>query len=258
MPEKHLHDWIGFSGVDANENHRARLWARRLELPMLFIALWILVTWYWESTQQEFSGNAERLNWAIWLFLIFETLLLSLLVDDKANYLKNNWLNVLMILFGIPVLWSDTPYVALLRSLRLLIFVSLLIQLSSSALQILARNRLGATLLVSTFFIIIAGYLIAGIDPSIASPGDGIWWAWVTTTTVGYGDIVPTSTAGRILAAALMLLGVGLVSLITANFSAFFVAHNKGNSELQRLQQLENQLQRIEEKLDTINKKLSD
>lgn len=63
--------------------------------------------------------------------------------------------------------------------------------------------------------------MMAAIDPAINNIWDGMWWAWVTVTTVGYGDIVPVSGPGRILAGILMLIGMGLFSLFTANFSAF-------------------------------------
>ncbi|MGK0499307.1 MAG: voltage-gated potassium channel [Oceanicoccus sp.] len=251
MTDKHFHDWIGLSGVDSDENINARRWAKRLELPLLIVALWILVSWYWTGSPEPPISN-HWLNLVIWSFFVLEAVLLTSLVDDKANYLKNNWLNVLIILCGLPVLWLDAPFIAVLRSLRLLIFISLLLQLSSSVRHILASNHLGATLLVSAVFIVFAGYLIAGVDPGIRSPADGIWWAWVTVTTVGYGDIVPTSAEGRTLAGILILLGIGLFSIITANISVYFIANSR-NLSTERLDRVEQHLARIELLLEQQN-----
>ncbi len=107
-------------------------------------------------------------------------------------------------------------------------------------------------------FITGAGILIAGIDPSIGTPAEGIWWAWVTVTTVGYGDVVPTSTAGRIFASLLILMGICLVSLITANVSAYLLARSAQRElryeqrELRKLLEMEERMSSLEKKIDTI------
>ncbi len=56
------------------------------------------------------------------------------------------------------------------------------------------------------------------------SLGSGLWWAVQTVTTVGYGDHVPTTTAGQIVAALVMLLGIGFITVITASITSGFVA----------------------------------
>jgi len=263
MTRQRFHDWVGLSGINTTENTTARLWAKRLDLPLLFMAFWILISWYWGSQSQLPKSYEYLLNWGIWLFFVFETTLLTILVNDKKLYLTSNWLNLFIILAGIPVLLGYAPYAASLRALRLLIFLSLLLQLSTTLRAVLSRNNLGPTLMVSFLIIMIAGYLIAGMDPNIKSPADGIWWAWVTVTTVGYGDIVPTSTEGRLFGGLLILMGIGLFSMITAAFSAFFIANR---SELideeqehfkaltQQLKQLNQRLDRLETRLDTLNK----
>ena len=249
MSDKKFHAWIGLSGVDTDETLNAQRCAKILEIPLLLVALWILSSWYWESKNTPLPYS-DLLNWSIWLFFTLETTLLTLLVNDKSNYLKNNWLNLVIIIGGFPVFWADSPYVGVLRSLRILLFLSLMLQLSSTARDILSRNHLGSILMVSAVVVLIAGYLIAGIDPGIATPADGIWWAWVTVTTVGYGDIVPSSHAGRIVGGVLILLGIGLVSTITANISAHFISSANPRSYADQLSNIEKQLNRIEQRLE--------
>jgi len=53
--------------------------------------------------------------------------------------------------------------------------------------------------------------------------GDGLWWAIQTVTTVGYGDLVPTSTTGRLVAALVMVVGIGFLTVITAAITSTFV-----------------------------------
>jgi len=57
--------------------------------------------------------------------------------------------------------------------------------------------------------------------------GSGLWWAVQTTTTVGYGDNVPTTAAGRIVAAVVMLFGIGFLAVITAAITSTFVARSR-------------------------------
>lgn len=68
------------------------------------------------------------------------------------------------------------------------------------------------------------------VNPAIASPFDALWWGISTMTTVGYGDVYPTTAEGRIAASALMLLGIGLFSAVTAIITSFLVTQREPTS----------------------------
>ncbi|MCW6677179.1 potassium channel family protein [Aerococcaceae bacterium NML180378] len=53
--------------------------------------------------------------------------------------------------------------------------------------------------------------------------GESLWWAIVTTTTVGYGDTIPTSVIGKIIATVLMFFGIGTIGMLTSTFTKFFI-----------------------------------
>ncbi len=76
--------------------------------------------------------------------------------------------------------------------------------------------------------VIVGGAVFASVEEAdrhgaAISTWDGIWWAITTVTTVGYGDIYPESTAGRIIAITIMLVGIGFVALLTAFIADRFI-----------------------------------
>ena len=114
-------------------------------------------------------------------------------------------------------------------------------------------RRLRAILAALVFFIFLFGYLFYVSEPDVRSLGDGIWWALVTITTVGYGDITPVTTLGRVVASSLMLLGLGLIATITAIVSAKFIQnfvdHHTNDDVLEKLDELQLELDDIKKKL---------
>jgi voltage-gated potassium channel len=88
----------------------------------------------------------------------------------------------------------------------------------------LKRGSLPYLVLLSIFVVIIGGLAIHTIEPETAeSVGDGLWWAAATLSTVGYGDIAPRTFVGRLVAVALMVVGVGTFAGLTAAIAAYFV-----------------------------------
>ena len=87
---------------------------------------------------------------------------------------------------------------------------------------------------VTTAITILAGWLMTVVDHTgFPSLGSGMWWAVQTVTTVGYGDHVPETDAGQILAAAVMLLGIGFITVITASITGAFVARSRREQHLE-------------------------
>jgi voltage-gated potassium channel len=230
---------LGIAGVESHEQPAARQWAKRLEWPMVGVALWIVLQWYLEETGALSHAVARIADWLVWLAFLFETVLLSAMVKNRRAYLFGNWLNLLIITAGFPWFWQFAPLIGLLRSVRLVLVLSLLLRMSKSARKLLSQHRLGTTLIVAFFTMLLSGIIMSRIDPSIGTVWDGMWWAWVTMATVGYGDVVPHSAAGRLFGALLILFGVVLLSLVTANLAAFFIG-----SDVEKIEQEEREADR--------------
>jgi voltage-gated potassium channel len=113
---------------------------------------------------------------------------------------------------------------------------------------------------VTTSITVVAGLLMTIADrDSFPSLGAGLWWAVQTVTTVGYGDHVPTSGAGRLLAALVMLLGIGFVTVITAAITSSFVERSRlERAPDERSTSSAEQLTRIEERLERIEVALTE
>ena len=94
-----------------------------------------------------------------------------------------------------------------------------------------ATTPRGAAIVIATVSIVItfgAGILMTVVDhENYPSIGSGLWWAIQTITTVGYGDNVPTTAAGRFVAALVMLFGIGFLTVITAAITSTFVARSR-------------------------------
>lgn len=248
---------LGLRGVDSCENAKARLWGKRFEIPMVIAALWILVDWYLRHKGVTDLFISFFSDWFIWSIFLAELLVMLSIVDNRKRYLKQNWMSVLIVLAGLPILWgSDTFYTGILRTMRLALTISILLRISKDTRELLSRHNLGTTLLICFVILVISGLLISGIDPAFSTPADGLWWALVTITTVGYGDLVPQTFEGRIFGSILILMGVGIFSILTASFSAFFIAQDeRSNNEkeekiAQQVTRIEGKLTKMEEKLD--------
>jgi voltage-gated potassium channel len=104
--------------------------------------------------------------------------------------------------------------------------------------------------------VVIFGVLISVLDreefPSIWL---GMWWAIGTVTTVGYGDVVPAATSGRIIASAVMIVGIAFLSLITATVASTLVSRGAARTSsadadvLAVLERVERRLERLERKV---------
>jgi voltage-gated potassium channel Kch len=88
--------------------------------------------------------------------------------------------------------------------------------------------------------------------------GKALWWSLQTVTTVGYGDVTPTSTTGRVIAGVLMVSGIAFLSVLTASISAAFVGRMQTRRTAAHEDPAMAALERIEQRLDEIDRRLGE
>jgi len=95
-----------------------------------------------------------------------------------------------------------------------------------------ARRAAGIISLVTAILVVAAGALMRVVEPAeYPNVWIGMWWAVQTVTSVGYGDVVPKTTPGRLLAVLVMVIGIAFLTVIVATISAAFVEASRRRAE---------------------------
>jgi voltage-gated potassium channel len=93
---------------------------------------------------------------------------------------------------------------------------------------------------------------IMAFEDNMETFADALWWSLVTTTTVGYGDISPETTGGRILAGILMIVGIGFLGMVTGSIATYFVDRLSKCQEEVNTNIVDEQINYVKGKLDII------
>lgn len=185
-------------------------------------------------------ATLETVMWFIWAAFVFEYLALFYLAPDRVHMVRTHVLDLVVIV---------VPFLRPLRILRLLRLLSVLGRAGVAFRRISTRPGFRSFLLVALGVIVAAAGALYAVEhgqpeANIHSFGDALWWAVVTSTTVGYGDHFPVTDEGRAVAVVLMLVGIAVFGVVTANIAAYFVEESNDDTE-----ELKTRLARIEELL---------
>ncbi|GAM59918.1 voltage-gated channel subfamily KQT [Vibrio ishigakensis] len=179
--------------------------------------------------------------------------------ESKLKFMKWGWIDLL----------SSIPLVDALRYGRfvhLFRFMRMLRAIRSSKiiLYYLFRNRREGTFsIVASISVLLVIFGAIGIlqfergvaESNIQSAGDALWWAFVTITTVGYGDYYPVTTEGRMVASVLMTAGVGLFGTFTGFVATWFMSEEDNQDLAAEHEELKAELQEIKALLVEIRDK---
>jgi voltage-gated potassium channel len=194
-------------------------WNRITEWPLTAAAVLFLIV-YAVEVLARLEGRAEGLAETI-----INVTWLTFVADYVVNVVLavNRWRWVYRHLFDLAVI--VLPALRPLRLLRLVTLVRTLQGVAGDAF----RGRVVAYVASTTALLIFVASL-AILDTERTAPGalittfgDAVWWAFVTITTVGYGDLYPVTATGRFIAAAVMIGGIALIGVVTATLASWIV-----------------------------------
>lgn len=172
------------------------------------------------------------LNFFIWTIFVFDYFIRLFYSSNKIHFIKSNKIDLLSILplneffkglriFKATKLFKFTKITKFSRFIKLSAFLG---NYSKRIRKFIKLNNFNYILYLTLFTILFGAISISFIEKMTFS--DALWWSFVTTTTVGYGDISPTTSLGRIIATVLMLIGIGFLSMLTGTIATFFIKNN--------------------------------
>ena len=205
---------------------------------------------------------AVEANWLIWLAFCAEFAVKVVLARERLLFVRTAWFDIAIIVLS-PPFWvpQELDGVRALRAVRLVRFLRVLrvvrlLALATIGLRmtrgVLSHRGFHNVILVAVVIVGVGAlavyHLEEGVNPAVATLGDAVWWAVVTATTVGYGDVSPVTGEGRVVAVFLMLVGIAVIGVFTATVSSFFFDQQREDEHAridQRLQAIENKLDQI-------------
>lgn len=177
-------------------------------------------------------------DWFIWAIFFVDYVVRIYNSENKWKYFRDHPLDFIAILPLDQVL-RTARFVRVFRILRL---ISIMNRRTSIIDLLLKKYKIDTLVVMVMCLLFVVALPMAWIEPSFDSYGDALWWAIVTMTTVGYGDLSPETSVGRIIASVLMLSGIGLIGIITGTVASIFTGNKEDN--------LPQELKDVKQKLD--------
>lgn len=223
-------DLIGVGGVPPHDSARAYHWERRLHWIMVGVALLSVPAFYLDeiATGERLRFAGYLIEWFIVAAFTAELLWMLYVTQQKWKYLLHNWLDLLIVTFALAsVFGAAAEWVALARLTRLALAALLLARVAGSLRNLFSPSGVPYLVGLCVISILFAGAGFFWFEPTVHSFGDGVWLAFVTGATVGYGDFVPTTAASRIFAVFIVIVGYAMLSLVTATVVTIFLGEDE-------------------------------
>jgi voltage-gated potassium channel len=220
---------------------------RRFDVVLLYLILISMALVMLESVQeveQEWGIWLRAAEWTITILFTVEYIV-RLWVSPKPWHYASSFFGIVDLLAILPtyigIFLPGARSLTLVRSLRLTrVFriLNLLEYVREARLLLLAllasRHRIIVFMLAVLAMVTVFGaimFVVESPETGFTSIPRSIYWAIVTLTTVGYGDIAPQTTLGQTIASAIMILGYAIIAIPTGIVSVEIARQSRGNSK---------------------------
>ncbi|MGF1844053.1 potassium channel family protein [Vibrio clamense] len=235
-----------------------------LSLILSFLALFVISALLFMPIESETRHIFIGLD-----FIICSVFILQLTIDlirsnNRKLYLKHHWIDFI----------ASIPMIEPLRFARLfhILRIILVIRSGRTVLKQLLANKRETTLASIILLLVILLTVGSGImlaiegqnpDSNIQTASDALWWAFVTISTVGYGDHYPITLEGKLLASGIIICGVGIFGMISGLITSLITSpshtqNQRSENKEKLLEQIVAQQQQILQRLEKIEQKDSD
>ncbi|MER7173685.1 potassium channel family protein [Streptomyces mesophilus] len=206
-------------------------WENRTQRPLLALAVVFAVAYavpiVAPDAPQGLQDACRLAEKVVWGAFAADYLVRLVLTEHRLHFVRHHWLDLAAVVLP------------LLRPFQLLRVVSTLMLVGRRA-RMATQIRLTTYVSGAVVGLLIFGSLaVLSVEQktgNIKTPGDAVWWSFTTMTTVGYGDHSPTTGLGRLIAVGLMLSGIALLGVVTANIAAWFMARFEQDDAEERRQ----------------------
>jgi voltage-gated potassium channel len=216
-----------------------------LALPAAALELWASGGW------AQLGAVVQATLWALFVVLT----VVEIVIPRRHGVIVRNAGAMAVLALSNP--WAPAGFGALLavRALRFLRIRRILTARTADLVQrqVFSMRGLTAAAAVAGLLLLALGWLFETVESDQdLTVGDGVWFSLVTAATVGYGEIVPSTTGGRVIGAVLMIVGIAFAGLLTGALAERFTRRQQREPTTdQRLAELAARLERIEAALRT-------
>jgi voltage-gated potassium channel len=202
-------------------NERAKRLDKHFQVPIFVAALLVIPVIVIEQAHVSHGVKTlgEILNWLIWAAFATELVVMLAVVRDRMGWLRKHPLEAAIVLLTAPILPASLQALRMFRLLRVLRIAVLVKEYR----RLFTLEGVRGAAVIAAIAAFCGGAIFSVVEKGY-SVWDGVWLAITTMTTVGYGDLSPHTTAGRLVAVTLMLVGIGFIALLTGAIAERFLS----------------------------------